>query len=73
MAELELTLACWDYDRVMAIVDGRVGIEGCGVRAEVKTTAELFPLAVGEARYDLSLIHISSPRDQRGSRMPSSA
>ena len=23
--------------------------------------------------YELSLIHISSPRDQRGSRMPSSA
>ena len=27
----------------------------------------------GEVPTDLSLIHISSPRDQRGSRMPSSA
>lgn len=28
MAPLSLSLACWDYDRVKALEDGRVRVEG---------------------------------------------
>ena len=28
MSRLRLTLACWDYDRVAALADGRVKVEG---------------------------------------------
>ncbi len=32
MSLLSLTLATWDYDRVKAIIDGRVEVEGCDLR-----------------------------------------
>ena len=39
-----------------------------------KETAEFIGLSMADTQTDsLSLIHIPSPRDQRGSRMPSSA
>jgi 4,5-dihydroxyphthalate decarboxylase len=31
MARLPITIATWDYDRVRALVDGRVAVEGCDV------------------------------------------
>jgi len=32
MSVLALTIATWDYDRVRALIDGRVRVEGCEVR-----------------------------------------
>ena len=53
------------------------GSEGMGLRADnlqvhLMVAAWTWGAYLG-GEYDLSLIHISSPRDQRGSRMPSSA
>ncbi len=31
MADVTITLACWNYDRLKPIIDGRVGVEGCTV------------------------------------------
>ena len=51
---------------LLAEMDGRtISWELAGVTAELKQSIR--------TREILSLIHISSPRDQRGSRMPSSA
>lgn len=32
MSNLSLTIATWDYDRVRALMDGRVRVEGCDIR-----------------------------------------
>ncbi len=31
MSRLPITIATWDHDRVRALVDGRVRVEGCYV------------------------------------------
>lgn len=31
MSRLPITIATWDHDRVRALVDGRVRVEGCDV------------------------------------------
>lgn len=55
-----LTLACVDRDRTRALLDGRAGIEGWRLKASGRPTAELFPLAVGEAPYDVTEMSLSS-------------
>ncbi len=57
---LDLTLACWDYDRAAAVLDGRVAVAGCRIDAQVHPTSTLFPLAVGEARFDVTEMSMSS-------------
>tara|TARA_R110000772_G_scaffold49123_7_gene112933 strand:- start:26344 stop:27336 length:993 start_codon:yes stop_codon:yes gene_type:complete len=57
---LDLTLACWDYDRAAAVLDGRVPVPGCRIDAQVHPTSTLFPLAVGEARFDVTEMSMSS-------------
>jgi 4,5-dihydroxyphthalate decarboxylase len=32
MNALSITIATWDYDRVRALMDGRVRVEGCDIR-----------------------------------------
>ena len=58
--DLELTLGTWDHDRVMAIHDGRVKVPGVSLKCEVHPTSKLFPLAVQEARYDITEMSVSS-------------
>ena len=60
MTDLTLSLACWDYDRAQAVLDGSVPVPGCDIRAEVHPTSTLFPLAVGEARFDVTEMSMSS-------------
>ena len=48
-------------------------IVGTGLEAKVAQDSRMLINAEGDGIVELSLIHISSPRDQRGSRMPSSA
>lgn len=57
---LDLTLATWDHDRVMAIHDGSVPVAGVNVESHVLPTSILFPLAVQEAKYDITELSISS-------------
>ena len=57
---LALTLATWDHDRVMALHDGRVEVPGVRLKSVVAPTGKLFPLAVGDAPYDITEMSISS-------------
>ena len=41
MAQL-LRIACWDYDRVNPLRDGRVGIEGCDIKFTVDAPHNFF-------------------------------
>ena len=42
MKRRPLTIACWDYDRVRAIIDGRVAVEGCEVNLVALPPEECF-------------------------------
>ena len=55
-----VTLATWDHDRTEAILDGRVGIRGCILDCSSQPTTTLFPLAVNEAKYDITEMSMSS-------------
>ncbi|WP_425091484.1 ABC transporter substrate-binding protein [Tropicimonas sp. S265A] len=57
---LELTLATWDHDRVMALHDGRVTLPEVTFRSVVEPTSRLFPAAVGPAPHDITEMSISS-------------
>jgi len=56
----ELSLACWDYDRALPILDGRVGVPGFKLRCESAPPGRLFPLAVGDAPYDITELSFAS-------------
>jgi 4,5-dihydroxyphthalate decarboxylase len=56
----EISLACWDYDRAMPVLDGRIGVEGFSLRTETAPPGKLFPLAVGDAPYDVSELSFAS-------------
>jgi 4,5-dihydroxyphthalate decarboxylase len=45
MSAIPLTLASWDYDRVRAIMDGRVRVEGCDIRHVTLPPEECFQRA----------------------------
>ena len=60
MTGLELTLATWDHDRVMALHDGRVTVPGVTLQSCIHPTSELFPWAVQEARFDITEMSVSS-------------
>jgi len=57
---LNLSLATWDHDRVMALHDGRVEVPGVSFESHIEPTGKLFPLAVQEARYDITELSVSS-------------
>ena len=57
---LDLTFATWDHDRVSALHDGRLSVPGVALESVVAPTSKLFPLAVTEAKYDITEMSISS-------------
>lgn len=57
---LSLSFASWDHDRVMALHEGRVTVPGVALNSVIKPTSKLFPLAVGQAPYDITEMSISS-------------
>ena len=57
---MKLTLATWDHDRVMALHDGRVTVPGIEFESHILPTGKLFPLAVQEARFDITELSVSS-------------
>lgn len=57
---LSLSFATWDHDRVMALHEGRIAVDGVTLQSTVETTQKLFPLAVGDAPYDITEMSISS-------------
>ncbi|MCH2325790.1 MAG: ABC transporter substrate-binding protein [Rhodospirillales bacterium] len=64
MAGPKLTLACWDYDRTRALLEGRVGVAGWRIDAKVQPPEETFPRAVADAPFDVSELSLSSYRMQ---------
>jgi 4,5-dihydroxyphthalate decarboxylase len=57
---LRISLACERYDRVQAIFDGRVRIEGCDVTSVPLTAEECFHRAFNGAEFDVTEISGSS-------------
>jgi 4,5-dihydroxyphthalate decarboxylase len=60
MTDPSFTLACWDYDRTRAVLDGRAGVAGWCIDTTIATPGELFPLVVGEAPFDVTEMSLSS-------------
>ena len=58
--ELRVSLATWDHDRVAAIHDGRVTVPGVEIDGHILPTSKLFPIAVQEARFDVTELSVSS-------------
>jgi 4,5-dihydroxyphthalate decarboxylase len=59
MSRLSLTVATWDYDRVRALVDGRVGIEGCDVNYITMPVEECFERAYFHGEFEIAEIGFS--------------
>jgi 4,5-dihydroxyphthalate decarboxylase len=57
---LKVSLATWDHDRVAAIHDGRVQVPGVEIDGHILPTSKLFPIAVQEARFDVTELSVSS-------------
>jgi 4,5-dihydroxyphthalate decarboxylase len=57
---LEISVATGDYDRVRAIKDGRVRVEGCAVRYLTPALEELFIRALIGAEFDACEVSLSS-------------
>ncbi len=57
---LRISLACERYDRVQAIFDGRVRIEGCEVDAVPLSAEECFHRAFNGAEFDVTELSASS-------------
>ncbi|MFW7341570.1 ABC transporter substrate-binding protein [Pollutimonas sp. H1-120] len=60
MKKLSITLACGDYDRVQAIRDGRVLIEGCDLNFMTMGPEELFFRAYRNEEFDVCELSLSS-------------
>ncbi len=60
MAEIGLTVACGNYDRTRAVLDGRIGIEGCRVIPVAIGTEDAFPRAVSRQEFDVTELSLSS-------------
>ena len=56
MADLDLTLACWNYDRTAALVDGSVRPEGISLRCLNVFPAETFQRMVKFKEFEVSEI-----------------
>lgn len=57
---LRISLACGDYDRTRAILDGRIGIEGCDLAALPLTPEESFFRAFRHQSFDVAELSLST-------------
>ena len=57
---IDISFATWDHDRTLPIHDGRVSVPGVRIESHVEPTSRLFPLAVGDGRYDVTEMSVSS-------------
>src|SRR5262249_41077715 len=60
MVEVPITIACGNYDRTRAILDGRVRIEGCAVTYLPLYPEEIFFRAFRYQEFDVSELSFSS-------------
>jgi 4,5-dihydroxyphthalate decarboxylase len=59
MNRLPITIATWDYDRVRAITDGRVKVEGCDVNYITMPVEECFERAFFHGEFEVAEIGFS--------------
>jgi 4,5-dihydroxyphthalate decarboxylase len=59
MSRLPITVATWDYDRVRALTDGRVQVEGCDVNYLTMPVEECFERAFFHGEFEVAEIGFS--------------
>jgi 4,5-dihydroxyphthalate decarboxylase len=59
MSRLPITIATWDYDRVRALIDGRVSVEGCDVNYLTMPVEECFERAYFHGEFEVAEIGFS--------------
>jgi 4,5-dihydroxyphthalate decarboxylase len=59
MSRLPITIATWDYDRVRALTDGRVQVEGCDVNYLTMPVEECFERAYFHGEFEVAEIGFS--------------
>ncbi|MEJ2379300.1 MAG: ABC transporter substrate-binding protein, partial [Pseudolabrys sp.] len=59
MNRLPITIATWDYDRVRALTDGRVSVEGCDVNYITMPVEECFERAFFHGEFEVAEIGFS--------------
>jgi 4,5-dihydroxyphthalate decarboxylase len=59
MSALPITIATWDYDRIRALTDGRVRVEGCDVNYLTMPVEECFERAFFHGEFEVAEIGFS--------------
>ena len=59
MSRLPITIATWDYDRVRALTDGRVRVEGCDLNYLTMPVEECFERAFFHGEFEVAEIGFS--------------
>jgi 4,5-dihydroxyphthalate decarboxylase len=60
MANLPLTLACWDYDRTRPLIDGRIAPDGIDLSVQVHRPHVTFSRMLERQEFDVSEMSLSS-------------
>lgn len=60
MSERRLSIACWNYDRCLPILDGRITIDGVELNPSILYPTDIFARAFTEAPFDISELSASS-------------
>jgi 4,5-dihydroxyphthalate decarboxylase len=60
MADLKLTLACWDYDRTRPLIDGRVRPHGIDLDVQMLRPRVMFPRMLEHKEFDASELSLAS-------------
>lgn len=55
-----ISVASWDHDRALPVLSGEVPVPGYTVQPHIMPTTQLFPIAVQEARFDVTELSLSS-------------
>lgn len=60
MADLPLTLACWDYDRTRPLIDGLVKPKGIDLKVEVQRPRQMFTRMLEHQEFHASELSLAS-------------
>ncbi len=59
-SKLNLSFACWDYDRTRPLIDGRVSVEGTKTEYVVLRPREAFTRMLEHEEFDVAEVSLSS-------------
>jgi 4,5-dihydroxyphthalate decarboxylase len=60
MADIKLTLACWDYDRTRPLIDGRVKPDGIELDIQILRPRQTFPRMLEDREFQVSELSLAS-------------